>query len=146
MVPNYQPVVCYLMLFPIKMALHRLFLSLECPLSILLLSGNLVLLDPAPWLGLLLESRFLLHCRVSCCLACSPTARCTCLHYGVDHFVLRVAVACLSSPEDYELGGRDLVYSPLNPRDFAQALPNIIIAVIIILANTGQVLTCWAIF
>lgn len=56
MVPSYQQVVCHLMLFHIKMTLHRQFLYLECPLPTLLLSGKLTE-DPALVLGRLLVSR-----------------------------------------------------------------------------------------
>lgn len=54
-----------------------------------------------------------------------------------------IGAAGLSSSEDCELWrGSDLLSSPLNAQDFAQALPIIISAVIIIMANTGWLLRC----
>lgn len=57
---------CNLMLFPIKITLHRLFLYLEYSASI----WKIVLLDLAQVVGLLLVSCCLLHCRFSCSLVC----------------------------------------------------------------------------
>lgn len=102
------------MLFHVKRTLHRLFLPLECPPPTLLLSGKLVLLAPAQVVGILVVSHFPLHYGLSWSLSCAPKVRGTCRHHGAHLFVLSAVVARSSSPGDYEVGSRNLLYLSMN--------------------------------